>query len=330
MIILILTILATIAGFVVRLFTGRQSKKDTAGEAAAKKRAIVEFLDRIKKPDLSKTLSLAIIVAVYVAAIVAGTVAYGYLSSRVPALWALLLADVLATIIVWAIGQLFGNVSVYDPFWSVIPPVMFTAWALYKCCSTLPVILLLIAVWYWGIRLTGNWVYTFKGLAYEDWRYARYRETQSPILFYLTNLFGLNLMPTLLVFACMLPGFGLYESTSPVTWLTWLGFAVCLSSATIQLIADTQIHRFRAAHPGEFCRTGLWKKGRHPNYFGEIQFWWGIWLMYASMEGIDILILAPMAMTALFLFISIPMMERRQLQNKPGYAEYRKLTRLLI
>ncbi len=40
--------------------------------------------------------------------------------------------------------------------------------------------------------------------------------------------------------------------------------------------------------------------------------------------------LGPAAMTALFLFISIPMMERRQLANKPGYSEYRKQTRLLI
>ena len=52
--------------------------------------------------------------------------------------------------------------------------------------------------------------------------------------------------------------------------------------------------------------------------------------MYASLRGIDWLILAPVAMTALFLFISIPMMERRQLERKPGYAEYRKQTRMLI
>lgn len=66
---------------------------------------------------------------------------------------------------------------------------------------------LLVAVWYWGIRLTGNWAYTFKGLRHEDWRYLRYREQQSPLLFHLTNFFGLNMMPTLLVFACMVPGF---------------------------------------------------------------------------------------------------------------------------
>lgn len=52
--------------------------------------------------------------------------------------------------------------------------------------------------------------------------------------------------------------------------------------------------------------------------------------VYASLCGFDWLILAPIAMTALFLFISIPLMESRQLQNKPAYAEYRKNTRILI
>ena len=59
-------------------------------------------------------------------------------------------------------------------------------------------------------------------------------------------------------------------------------------------------------------------------------FQWGAWLMYASLRGIDWLMLAPFAMTDLFLFISIPMMERRQLAHKPAYTAYRKRTRLFI
>ena len=78
------------------------------------------------------------------------------------------------------------------------------------------------------------------------------------------------------------------------------------------------------------CNVGLWKHGRHPNYFGEILMWWGVWTMYASFFGLDWLVLAPVAMTALFLFVSIPMMEHRQLENKPAYAEYRKSTRILL
>lgn len=280
--------------------------------------------------QISKGASLAIITAVYILALAAGAFVFKCLCANVDERWALLIADVVATVITWGFGLVFTNVSVYDPYWSVIPPVAFLLWAIYKQCWALPVILLLIAVWYWGIRLTGNWAHTFKGLAHEDWRYTRYRQTQSPLLFQLTNFFGLNMMPTLLVFACMLPGFGLFEAGPSARWLTWLGFAVCLSAATIQLVADTQIHRFRDTHPGQFCNVGLWRHGRHPNYFGEVAMWWGVWLMYASLRGVDWLILAPVAMTALFLFISIPMMERRQLENKPGYAEYRKKTRILI
>ena len=211
----------------------------------------------------------------------------------------------------------------------------FLLWAFYTGVWSLPVILLLIASWYWGWRLTRNWAITFKGIAHEDWRYTKYR-SQHPLVFHLINLFGLNMTPTLVVFAAMLPGLKLFESPNPLTTnpltvcLLCLGFIVCIASATIQLIADKQSHDFRAANPGKVCNVGLWKHGRHPNYFGEIQFWWGIWIMYAALNGFDMYICGAIAMTALFLGISIPLMEKRQLANKPDYAEYRKQTRILI
>ncbi len=279
--------------------------------------------------NYSRGASLAIIAVIYAAAAVAGIYVFIRLTPGMPEIWALLAADVIATVITWGFGLVYKNVSVYDPYWSVAPPVIFTAWAIRKSAFSLPVVLLLVAVWYWGIRLTGNWIYTFNGLGHEDWRYTRYRNTLSPGLFHLTNFFGLNMMPTLVVFICMLPGLGIFGADR-ANVLTWLGFAMCIASATIQLVADTQIHRFRENNPGRFCNIGLWKNGRHPNYFGEIQMWWGVWVMYASCRGFDALISGPIAMTALFVFISIPMMERRQLDNKPGYAEYRKNTRMLI
>ncbi len=287
---------------------------------------------------------MALITAIYLlATIVAITVFYAMKngpildhSATVKPLLSLFVADVVATIIVWAFGLLYENVSVYDPYWSVFPPVAFLLWAFYTGVWSLPVILLLIASWYWGWRLTRNWVITFKGIAHEDWRYTKYRSLH-PALFHLINFFGLNMVPTLVVFAAMLPGLKLYENplsfkfTSAVSFgLLFLGFVICLIAPTIQLIADKQSHDFRAAHPGEVCNVGLWKHGRHPNYFGEILFWWGIWIMYVPFGGIDWFILGPIAMTALFLGISIPLMEQRQLANKPGYAEYRRQTRILI
>lgn len=289
----------------------------------------------LHKRFYSKGKSVALIVAIYAFAGVAGVALFRYLivSPDIHPLLALFFADVLATVIVWAFGLLYENVSVYDPYWSVFPPVAFLLWAFYTGVWSLPTILLLIASWYWGWRLTRNWAITFKGIAHEDWRYTKYR-TLHPVLFHLINLFGLNMMPTLVVFGAMLPGLKLFEITSSYSALRIVilitGFLVCISAATIQLISDKQIHDFRAANPGKCCNVGLWKKGRHPNYFGEMSFWWGVWLMYAAFNGFDWYICGPIAMSAMFLGISIPLMEKRQLQNKPGYAEYRKQTRMLI
>lgn len=282
------------------------------------------------KTVLSRQTSFALITAVYLLAGVAGYLVFVGLEPMMPELWALLASDVAATIIVWGFGILFKNVSVYDPYWSVAPPIIYTFWGFCKGVFNLPVLLLLIAIWYWGIRLTCNWAYTFRGMAHEDWRYTQYRKTQPPLLFHLTNFFGLNMMPTVLVFVAMLPGFELYENTFEAGIWLWIGLAMCIAAATIQLIADTQIHRFRKAHPGQYCNVGLWRKGRHPNYFGEILMWWGIWVMYASQGTLDWRIISPIAVTILFLFVSIPMMERRQRLNKPGYEAYRKQTRMLI
>ena len=282
------------------------------------------------KRDYSKWRSVALIVAIYAIAGVAGWLLFDWLTAQaMQPIGALLMADVLATIVVWGFGLLYENVSVYDPYWSVFPPVAFLLWAFYTSVWSLPVILLLVASWYWGWRLTRNWAITFKGIGHEDWRYTKYRD-RHPLVFHAINLFGLNMMPTLVVFAAILPGLKLFETIAPANILTYFGCVVCIVSATIQLIADKQSHDFRAAHPGKVCNVGLWKHGRHPNYFGEIQFWWGIWIMYASLNGFDMFIGGAIAMTALFLGISIPLMEERQLANKPDYAEYRKQTRILI
>ena len=289
------------------------------------------------KRDYSKWSSIALITAIYVLAGVAGILLFKSLTTMaMHPMGALLLADVLATIVVWFFGLIYKNVSVYDPYWSVFPPVAFLIWAFYTGMWTLPVVLLLVASWYWGWCLTRNWVLTFKGMAHEDWRYTKYRSLH-PALFHLINLFGLNMMPTLVVFGAMLSGLQLYQLSAALMTnnplclaILIFGFIVCISSATIQLIADKQIYDFRAANPGKYCNVGLWKHGRHPNYFGEMSFWWGIWIMYAAFGGIDWFICCPIAMSAMFLGISIPLMEKRQLQNKPGYADYRKQTRMLI
>ena len=293
----------------------------------------------IGKLKLSRQCSFIIITLIYLAATLLGIWVFAALDDN-HFLLRLFAADFAATVFVWLWGVIFSNSSVYDPYWSVAPPLMLTGYAIYCGTSSWPVVLMLIAVWYWAVRLTGNWAYTFPDLNKQDWRYDMYKE-KFPRLWHVVNFTGINLMPTIVVFLAMVPGFLLIEQTASSflqsnLW-TWSGFVVCIGAATLQLVSDTQAHRFRKAHRGEVCTVGLWSRSRHPNYLGEILMWWGAYMMYltvgaGSQSWSEILLpaIGALANTCLFVFISIPMMEKRQITNKPGYAAYRKNVRMLI
>lgn len=293
----------------------------------------------IGKLKSSRQCGFIIITLIYLAATLLGIWVFAALNDN-HFLLRLFAADFAATVFVWLWGVIFSNSSVYDPYWSVAPPLMLTGYAMYCGASSWPVVLMLIAVWYWAIRLTGNWAYTFPDLNKQDWRYDMYKE-KFPRLWHVVNFTGINLMPTIVVFLAMVPGFLLIEQTASSSVLsnlwTWLGFIVCIGAATLQLVSDTQAHRFRKAHRGEVYTVGLWSLSRHPNYLGEILMWWGVYMMYLTVgvrcqSWSEILIpaIGALANTCLFVFISIPMMEKRQIANKPGYAAYRKNVRMLI
>ena len=293
----------------------------------------------IGKLKSSRQCSFIIITLIYLAATLFGIWVFAALNGN-HFLLRLFAADFAATVFVWLWGVIFSNSSVYDPYWSVAPPLMLSGYAIYCGASSWPVVLMLIAVWYWAVRLTGNWAYTFPDLNKQDWRYDMYKE-KFPRLWHVVNFTGINLMPTIVVFLAMIPGFLLIEQTALSAvqsdlW-TWSGFIVCIGAATLQLVSDTQAHRFRKAHRGEVCTIGLWSRSRHPNYLGEILMWWGVYMMYLtvgagfqSCGGILLPAIGALANTCLFVFISIPMMEKRQIANKPGYAAYRKNVRMLI
>lgn len=282
----------------------------------------------------SRSKSFVVIALVYVVAIIVGVLAFRLLSGTGwHHLWLLFAADMAGTVVAWFFGLIFRNVSVYDPYWSVAPPVMLTLWAWHTGHWTSATMLLLVAVWYWGIRLTGNWAYTFRNLNSEDWRYAKYRTSQSQFVFQIINFFGFNMMPTVIVFLAMVPGFLLIDADVQASSFVWLGFLMCVVAATLQLVADTQRHRFARECKGQVCTVGLWRHGRHPNYFGEMLMWWGVWVMCLSISNAarpEIWFIGPLLNTALFCFVSVPLMEKRQLQNKPWYAEYRENTRMFI
>ena len=100
---------------------------------------------------------------------------------------------------------------------------------------------------------------------------------------------------------------------------------VTAAAILIEAAADQQLRRFLTSprSPSDILSTGLWALSRHPNYFGEVLFWWGIWLFgIAAHPSSWWTIAGPAAVTALFAGISVPLMDKRMLARHPGYAEH--------
>ncbi len=275
---------------------------------------------------LSRSTSFIIIAIVYVLASAVGIILYQILPF--PFWLNLLLADIAATVVTFIFSLIFQNASVYDPYWSVQPIVILVYAAITRPMNPLR-LLLLIAVCFWGIRLTANWAYTFHGMAHQDWRYTMLKE-DTGIFYPFVNFAGIHLFPTLVVYGCVLPAVFAFHYDTKVTLWNVVFFVVSIAAALLQLLADSQMHRYRKNRDAAFNRHGLWKYARHPNYLGEILMWWGVGLSVFSVMPSRVYLLAgALVNTLMFLIVSIPMADNRQ-AKKPGFEEYKASTHRLI
>ncbi|MBM7518966.1 DUF1295 domain-containing protein [Nocardioides nitrophenolicus] len=237
-----------------------------------------------------------------------------------------LLADLLATLVVFVASRIHRNSSFYDAYWSVLPPYLALYWWLAADVARDDVRswLVLGVIALWAVRLTANWVRTFPGLHHEDWRYPLVRE-RAGRLELLADLVGIHLVPTLQVFLGLVPAYVVLTRPGPgLRWLDLVALAVGVGAVLLELVADAQLHRFvRERAPGQVMDRGVWGWSRHPNYFGEIAFWWSLALFGVAASPGDWwwLPVGGVAMVAMFLGASIPMMERRSLERRPSYQE---------
>ena len=269
----------------------------------------------------SKGRSLAIVTVAYLIAVAVGYawLLWGPATGR---LWLdTLIADILATLVVFAFSRAYRNSSFYDAYWSVIPPLLLFYWWSQGDGDPVRTWLITVLVVVWAVRLTANWVYAFPGLHHEDWRYPMFRERAGRFEF-VADLVAIHLIPTLQVFLGMVPVY--VAVTTPgggLAWLSVIAFVVGMAAVTLEGVADVQMHRFVAsARPGDVMDRGLWSWSRHPNYFGEFGFWLALALFgLAAAPQAWWLFAGAAAMLAMFLGASIPMMETRSLQRRPGY-----------
>ncbi len=125
------------------------------------------------------------------------------------------------------------------------------------------------------------------------------------------------------------PGFGPWAIAGAVVWL--LGLAT-------EAVADAQKSAFKAKSENRerFITSGLWRYSRHPNYFGEILVWWGLFIFAVPfLHGAAFaVVIGPVFITLLLLFVSgIPLLERSaeaKYGDDPAYRDYKRRTSILV
>ena len=280
---------------------------------------------------LSRPAGFAVVAATYLAAGAGAWLVAVLLRGHHP-LTVTFWADIAATVVVFLVSMAVGNSSLYDPYWSVAPAVVVVAWVAaghHGPRSYLVLALMLI----WAVRLTANWALSWRGLDHEDWRYVRIRDqTAGRLPWWLVSFTGIQLMPTLVVFAGLLPVWPALGG-GPLNLLDLAAVLVTVAAIALEATADQQLRRF-ARDPANHGRTadqGLWRLSRHPNYLGEIAFWWGMWLFgLAAAPSWWWTVAGPVVMVLLFALVSVPLMDQRSLARRPAYAEYMRRVPALI
>jgi len=267
--------------------------------------------------------ALAYCALAYVAALIAAS-AVGWLMAGAHPLWVAFVADVVATLVVFGFSVALDNSSMYDPYWSVAPLPIGLYFAL-QSALTPRALLALLLVTVWGVRLTYNFLRGWRGLAHEDWRYVQIRD-KTGRAYWLVSLLGIHLFPTLMVFAGCLP---LYAACAPgarpLHALDLVASLVTALAIAIEALADAQLRRFRLRsdrRPDEVMDEGLWARARHPNYFGEMLFWWGLFSFALAASPANAWTgVGALAITIMFHLVSLRLLETRMLERRPAYAE---------
>jgi steroid 5-alpha reductase family enzyme len=192
-------------------------------------------------------------------------------------------------------------------------------------------LLLCILVSIWGLRLSWH-IYLRNKNRPEDYRYAKWRQDWGK-WFYLRSYLQVYLLQGILLFIIVSPVLlANYSLGKPFGILDVVGILIWLVGFVFESVGDAQLAEFikDPNNKGKLLQTGLWQYTRHPNYFGEVTQWWGIWLSALSTPAGFLTVIGPLMITFLILKVSgVPMLEKKMSEH-PDFESYKKRTNMFI
>jgi steroid 5-alpha reductase family enzyme len=283
---------------------------------------------------LSRPASIWLSIFIYILAILSAVLVARQFSGFHP-LVMIAAGDLAATILVFLFSMLMNNSSTYDPYWSVKPLVIAVAYLFIFETDSLNTRqwLVLLGTTLYALRLTSNFYRDWPGFKHEDWRYVNFRKSSGKA-YWLVSFLAIHLFPTIMVYLGSLAFFPiLSDAGRELNAWDIVAVIILFGSVIYAFIADEQLRAFRKNpdNKGKTISTGLWGLSRHPNYLGEISTWWGL-AAFAIAAACDNwwTLLGPVTITIMFLFASIPLIEKRNLEKRQGYSIYKASTPMLL
>ena len=194
---------------------------------------------------------------------------------------------------------------------------------------TITKLILTLMILAWGLRL-GIFLFIRIRKMKKDKRFDGMRESFFRFLKFWT-------LQGLAVWVILIPA--LFFINSNINKIIWLGFFIWAIGLVIESIADLQKYRFKQdkKNKDKFIQEGIWKYSRHPNYFGEILCWIGVYIfVFTSLTSFQKIIglVSPLFIIILLLFVTgLPMLEKyadKKWGKQKNYQEYKKKTSILI
>lgn len=179
----------------------------------------------------------------------------------------------------------------------------------------------------WGLRLA--WHISSRNIGKsEDYRYLQWRKEWGQ-WFFIRSYFQVYLLQGVFLFMIILPVLLINKTSNQVlNVIDFIGIVVWIVGFIFESVGDAQLKQFikNPQNKGKVMQSGLWQYTRHPNYFGEVTLWWGIWIISLNVNNGWLGIIGPLTITVLILFVSgIPLLEKKY-AGRADFEKYKKRT----